>query len=702
MNDTIAAVLEKIMQHRAVNGAVLGLLAVLLALIVGVFDAFTALELKSYDLRFAWRGAQEVDEDNIVIVGIDDQSFEDLRTKWPFPRSYFARAIDNLAAAGARLIILDIEFFEPDNLHPEHDAQLAAAARRAGNVLLAADLSEYKRQAGARYLEPIELLRQSGNSWALINVPEDLDGFNRRYFLFRRYQEQMYVPFAIAVYRLMHDQAGLRATNGTVRLGSLKIPNLYNTFLVNFRGPAGTFPTHSFSSILDDQYFDLGMADDNIFDRHREWGTFADKIVFIGATSEVLQDVKLTPFFGYAGTRSKMPGVELHANALSTLLRGDFLTLAGFPLQLLVMLLLAAAVVVVAGNARPAIGSLLVLAVTVAYLILAYLLFAHAQLWLELVRPSLAIFFAYVGAVAQQVIVERREKGRVRRVFQQYVSKNIVDNMLASGTVPQFGGERRELTVLFSDIRSFTTFCENREPESVVYTLNEYLTAMVDIILRHNGTLDKFVGDEIMALFGAPFQYPDHPLKACETACEMLSRLRHLQKRWAAGRGDFFQIGIGINTGKMIVGNLGSQQLFDYTVIGDEVNVAARLEGANKEYGTSVIISEATFRQVQQQAVARELDVVRVKGKRQPVRIFELLSMSSLPPIEQELRLGAFQQGLALYRERQWYDAVREFRRIIRYFPSDGPTCLYIKRCLDFIESPPPVDWDGVYEFTSK
>ncbi|MDQ7053694.1 MAG: adenylate/guanylate cyclase domain-containing protein [candidate division KSB1 bacterium] len=170
--------------------------------------------------------------------------------------------------------------------------------------------------------------------------------------------------------------------------------------------------------------------------------------------------------------------------------------------------------------------------------------------------------------------------------------------------------------MLFSDIRSFTSYCERHDAESVVYTLNEYLTAMVEIIFRHKGTLDKFVGDEIMALFGAPLYYEDHAVQACETACEMITNLRELQRKWSKNARDYFHIGIGINTGTMIVGNLGSQQLFDYTVIGDEVNLAARLEGANKQYWTSIIISQSTYRQVQGRARVRELDLVRVKGKK--------------------------------------------------------------------------------------
>ncbi len=686
---------------------VIAVAAFVLAVLLGLSDAFRVLELKSYDVRFTLRGAEEKPTDDIVVVAIDDQSFSSIPYRFPYPRSLFARAIKNLAEAGARLIIVDIEFTEPDHFNPKEDLRLAEAIRKAGNVILAGKIVTELGQnisSNTYLLKPLDQLMQAGADWALVNTVEDMDGFTRRYILYIPLRERQYYPLAVKAYmQLTGVTREIEISDGMARLDLLHIPRIANTMLINYRGPASTFPTYSFSNIIDDAGFDLGPDEDtDIFEMHKEWGTFRDKIVLIGASAEELQDNKFTPFFSMGGVRRKMPGVEVHANALSTLLRGDFIKPMDRRVTLLYMLLFAILVALLGVRAKPWKASAVLATMITAYVGVAYLAFAKWRLWLEMVEPLATIVFSYVASVAYRVALERREKGRVKRVFQQYVAPSVVDNLLAKGEMPKFGGERRELTVLFSDIRSFTSYCERHDAESVVYTLNEYLTAMVEIIFRHKGTLDKFVGDEIMALFGAPLYYEDHAAQACKTACEMITNLRELQKKWSKNARDYFHIGIGINTGTMIVGNLGSQQLFDYTVIGDEVNLAARLEGANKQYWTSIIISESTYRQVRDQARVRELDLVRVKGKKKPVKIYELRSMEPLPEIEEDLLIGVYEQGLAYYKQRRWYDAMKEFKRVLRYFPSDGPSRVYIKRCLDFIENPPPENWDGVYEFKSK
>lgn len=690
--------------------SVIGFASFALALVLGFTTPFENLELRTYDVRFVLRGAQDMSNSGLVIVAVDDKAFASLPAKWPYPREYFTRAIRNLSAAGARLIIFDIEFTEPSTLNPLEDESLARAVAASGRCLVAGKVvREYARNetVNTYLLQPIQPLLAVGADWALINVVEDDDGFIRRYLLFQDYQDRPLLSLATRAFvRLTADtvNAELDAINGTFRIDGRPVPRYdQNTMLINFRGPDKTFPTYSLADILDDADFNLGEAEDtDIFEMHKEWGTFRDKIVLIGAAAEELQDNKFTPFFTFEGKRRKMPGVEMHANALHTLLTGNYIRKIPYPYQLLLMAVLSAIIMLAIYSGRTAVGMISALALLVALAAFAIYAFVTSHLWVPVVGPALAVVLSYAGHSAQLLVAERREKSRVRKVFSQYVAKSVVDNMLASGETPKFGGERRELTVLFSDVRSFTSFCERHDAETVVQRLNEYLTSMVEVVFRNQGTLDKFVGDELMALFGAPLYFKEHAEKACVTAYEMIAELRALQKRWSADAKDYFHIGIGINTGKMIVGNLGSQQLFDYTVIGDEVNLGARLEGANKQYSTSIIISESTYEQVKNKARVRELDLVRVKGKQKPVKIFELRSMEVLPDIEQDLIVDTYHKGLEFYKQHQWYKAIREFRTVLRYFPSDGPSRVYVARSLDFIENPPPADWDGVYEFKTK
>ncbi|MDQ7053695.1 MAG: CHASE2 domain-containing protein [candidate division KSB1 bacterium] len=424
--------------------AIMAVAAFVLAVLLGLADAFRVLELKSYDVRFTLRGAEEKPADNIVVVAIDDQSFSSIPYRFPYPRSLFARAIKNLAEAGARLIVVDIEFTEPDHLSPQEDLRLAEAIRQAGNVILAGKIVTELGQnisSNTYLLQPLDRLMQAGADWALVNTVEDMDGFTRRYILFIPLHDRQFYPLAVKAYmQFTGITREIEISNGMARLDMLPIPRIANTMLINYRGPAGTFPTYSFANIVDDAEFDLGPEEDtDIFEMHKEWGTFRDKIVFIGASAEELQDNKFTPFFSTGGVRRKMPGVEVHANALSTLLRGDFIKPMDRRVTLLYMLLFAILVTLLGVRAKPWKASVVLALLVAAYVGVAYLSFVKWHLWLEVVEPLATILLSYVGSVAYRVVLERREKGRVKRVFQQYVAPSVVDNLLAKGEMPKFG-----------------------------------------------------------------------------------------------------------------------------------------------------------------------------------------------------------------------------------------------------------------------
>lgn len=714
--------MKGLLRNRWVVTSVLALLAAGGALLLSAIPVFQNLELRTIDARFALRGPLVYPDTLIAVVAVDDEAFASVPGTWPYPRSYFARAVRNLKEAGARLIVLDIEFTEPSGTRPEEDAEFAQAVREAGNVVLAAKVVYDQGPRGivsSYVLKPFDLLSRAASRMGIVNYDHDPDGFLRRYLLFVSAQKKTWYSLGVQVLSLLEGVPPGKLEPDNARelvVGSRRIKKHgVNTMLINFRGPAGTFPTYSLADVLDDAEFQLrGDADVDYMELFKRTGKdalqsldfgenpFRGKIVLIGASAEELGDNKLTPFFEFGGRRLKMPGVEMHANAIDTMLRGDYLACMPFGAQVALLLGLALLAGLVALLARPMFGLVAVALLVTAVAGFGLYLFVNARVIMPLVAPILSIGASYIAKTVHLVAAERRAKRFYRQTFQHYVARSVVDKMLEGGELPKFGGERKELTVLFSDIRGFTRYVEHHQPEEIVHNLSQYFTLMVEVIFRHDGTLDKFVGDQIMALFGAPYYFADHAERACRTAVEMVKELRTLQKRWSDTRCEYFQMGIGINTGQMIVGNLGSAQLFDYTVIGDEVNLASRLEGANKFYQTTIIIGERTYRQVGAKAIVRELDIVRVVGKSKPVRIYELRGMDRVPWIEQDLIIDTYTRGLNAYRQRQWYQALKEFRRVLRYFPSDGPSRLYTKRCLDCIQNPPLQDWDGVYDFREK
>ncbi len=308
-------------------------------------------------------------------------------------------------------------------------------------------------------------------------------------------------------------------------------------------------------------------------------------------------------------------------------------------------------------------------------------------------------------------MTEAREKHRIRSAFDFYLEPSVARLVSEDPSLLRLHGEKKDLTVLFADLRDFTTVTEESDPEELVEFMNEYLGTMTGEIFKHDGLVDKYIGDAIMALWGAPVTIPDHAAKACQAALDMAGRLETLQNAWRQLRSKHGAIelprslrlgmGVGINTGQMVVGNIGSQRRFNYTVIGDAVNLASRLEACNKLYGTRILIGERTRDAISDAYLLREIDSVRVKGKRLPVRIFELLA----EPADAALFgpfAAAFEDALRAYRERDWQLALRRFEEFAKEYPDDAPAGIYMERCRLLIENPPDDAWDGVYSFASK
>jgi adenylate cyclase len=458
-------------------------------------------------------------------------------------------------------------------------------------------------------------------------------------------------------------------------------PDYVSRLMVNFHGPARTYPYVSFADAALKKF---------------PPGTFKDKIVLVGASATGIGDLRVTPFGGL-----DFPGVEVHANLIDNILNHQFLTRGAKQglTDIFFILLFGIPLGIWLAVVQPrwmALGFALLL----PFAAIVYLAFLRGS-WLNFIVPALFTLIPNVSLVAlYRVLIEEQEKRKVRSAFQQYVSPEVIRRLLAD---PERVKPRKsEITVLFSDVRGFTTISETLDAQELADLLNNYLTEMTRIIFRNQGTLDKYIGDAVMALWGAPFDEPDHATRSCEAALSMLDRLTELQKEWRSQGRPVMDIGIGINTGIASVGNMGSSLRYGYTAMGDSVNLASRLEGLNKEYGTRIIISESTYRELRSpRTLVRELDLIRVKGKLLPVMIYEVLNAEALGNDGKEL-VEVFNRGVEAYKRRDWRGAGQAFEQVLDRWPNDGPARVFRLRCEEYLAEEPDANWDGVYVMKHK
>ncbi|MCJ7819249.1 MAG: adenylate/guanylate cyclase domain-containing protein, partial [Syntrophales bacterium] len=382
---------------------------------------------------------------------------------------------------------------------------------------------------------------------------------------------------------------------------------------------------------------------------------------------------------------------------MDNLLRGNFIRTP--PFSLIIMLLVLVTLAVLLGLLLPRFSAawafIFTLIIIEAYVGLNYFLFTRQGLQLELFYPLGLIVLVYLGVTMQRFLAEERERERIRKTFESYVAPAVVQEMLKHPEQLRLGGERREITVLFTDIRGFTTMSENLDPEALVKLLHDFLNPMSNIIINQAGTIDKYMGDAIMALFGAPLTQTDHPHLACRAALEMVASLAALNQTWAEQGRPPLKVGVGVNTGPVAVGNMGSDRLFDYTAIGDNVNLASRLEGLNKYYGTSILISDTTAEALENGFILRDVDLVRVKGKVQGVRIHELLGEGEPDP-ELARFLELHHQALSLYREKRFPECLDAFAQALKLHPADATCQRYVTLAQKHHETPPAHDWEAV------
>lgn len=703
-----------------------------------------SLETRTIDWRFRTRGPRAITDDRIVIVGLDDETRRAAPDVFQTRRGY-ARLIAALGAARPRAIALDLFFAAPEVILPpdlarevEDTAALAAAdaapspaltAARAtldkivvalhGDDVLAAAIRDArvvvlgavfrlieraedrparppaepggleKAQLGesvggaatapGAYAVIATLPRIAGGALAAgaVNHYRDEDGVARRMPLVIEMGGRYYQTLALTLAAIVTaEPTRFIAARREVRLGERALP-----VTARLDYPGRPFPRVSAAAVLDGR---VGAAQ------------LEGKIAIVGFTHAAYDKVP-TPY------DPVFDGVELHAILLHNLLHDELLTDGGTGLRL--GALVAFGVLGVVLQLRrirrrlwlPLAAAALAL---VAWIAVGQLLFGRGVV-VELMLPIITFAAVMLGATIATLATEGREKAALRGAFAQYVSKSLVERILANPAAARLGGERRELTVLFSDIRGFSRIAESIPPERLADFMNEYLTPMTDIVLARDGTLDKYIGDAVMAIWNAPLDIADHASRACEAALAMQAALGPLNARWKERGLPAVQIGVGINSGPMSVGNMGSDARFDYTVLGDAVNLAARLEALTKEYEVDVLCGEATAAEARG-FVFRELDLVRMKGKDRPARIFELCGRAGEPGVPTTDDLATWDKAVAAYRRREFADAGVQFLSLLADRPDDGAARVLAARARELAEAPPGADWDGVYDQRSK
>ncbi len=695
------------------------------------------VDARAVDFRFLQRGPRAASSD-VVIVAIDDSSIAEVG-RWPWPRPTQARLLrvinsgepsvvgfdivqsESTAAIDPNAILSRLGGLDGDTLSLVEralesqslpDQSLAAALRESGRSILGyyVDFEAEDAETGPHRVDTFSLVRQSGQELsrripsarhAVVNLPmfreaasgqaffnvlpDRADGMVRRVPLVIRLGDDHVIPLSLSVARAYMGNPSTTVSFAEfgvseVRLGNIDIPTAEDgQLMLNYRGRGKTFEYYSAAELL------AGTVDPSVLQ---------GRVVLVGVTATGVADMRVTPFDGF------FPGVEVHATAIDNILSGDFvwqpkwLVVSEITAIMVGGLLLGVALSLFRGWW----GALIAGALIIVYLAGSQWAFETQGYVFSVLYPVVAFGAISATVNIQNYLAEERERRRTRRMLELYLSPSMAEFVSERPERMNLGGERRSMTVLFSDIRGFTAISEQMSPEDLVECLNVYLGKMTDAVFATGGMLDKYIGDAVMAVWGAPLPSDHHERQALRTALDMVAALDTFNLEARDRDWPELKIGIGINTGEMVFGNMGSQHHMSLTVMGDEVNIAARLEGLTSMYGAPIIISEASLAGAGERVHARELDLVKVKGKGRAVRIFEVYD----PEGANTDYIDAYAVGLAAYKNRDWLLAGECFERALAAKEGDLAALLLRERCKKFESTDPGPEWDGTTVLTEK
>ncbi|MEN6331345.1 MAG: adenylate/guanylate cyclase domain-containing protein [Smithella sp.] len=701
---------------RIINAVVIALAAVLISLLLWATGWFNGLELKTWDWRaskFAQSGENTLD---ICLILVDQPSIdwaaEENGWPWPWPRTAYGAIVDFLNRSKAKALGIDILFTEQSSYGVNDDKVFHGACRSFGKAAIACGLgfesgvrtwpevlskpffaaniqiqpSVQKKMQRPYAAFPHQDLASGFRVFGNVDQNPDEDGIYRRIAPLRFFDNTPMPILGLATYFAAEEKAGIVFSKKMIRISGKDIPLDYSgQAILRFRGPSGTHKAYSAAAVIRSE---IQMR--NGEKPQLDPALFKDKYVLLGFSAKGLFDTKPVP------VSSAYPGAELNATFLDNFLSGDFIKRTPLAVNIVFIILISFACVFVL-TFYQSIWISVILSFFFAVLPPAAAALAYfSGYWLPLVIPEFAVIIAITLSLVVNFATEGIQRQFIKSAFQQYLNPAFIDQIIAHPEKLTLGGERRELSIFFSDLQGFTSISEALDPESLTALLNDYLSAMTDIIHEENGTVDKYEGDAIIAFWNAPLDVPDHACRAVNAALRCQEKLAELRPQYLARTGKELYMRIGVNTGYAVVGNLGSKDRFDYTMLGDSVNLAARLEGVNKEFGTYTMVSAETRKQAGDKFSFRELARVAVVGKKEAVTVFEPLR-DDVYNKNKDILIN-FHNGLQLFYKGQ-FDAARDI--FLSTASVDPAAAKYADKCTD-MKKPAVAEWDGVWVMTSK
>jgi adenylate cyclase len=715
--------LSETFDRKFLRGTALGIGSALIALLIWAVGWLEIWEAKTWDWRVLFLARPGKTTEDIRLILLDQKSLdwaaEEWGLPWPWPREVYAHLVNYCRRNKVKVLAFDVLFTEFSQYGVEDDAALGNALAEfpffvaplflgdtTGASQWPADfptprlsitgLEEWLIQTNTkdlvlpRALLPISEIGQNAGLLCNVQHTPDADGVFRRIKLFNVFDQKIFPTLGLGTYLVLHPQALLQINADRLTVDDHQIPiDQHGNAILQYRGPERTHPSYSVAEML--------LAESRVLAREspteREMAISRDlqgKYVLFGFSAPGLKDLRPAPVGGIYS------GVEINATLLDNLLSDDFMI--RFPLWLNIIAVLSFAMIcaLLTTFYSSPLQNVALGAIALIVPVLCSLCLYRLNFWLPLVVQELALTLTIVFSLVNNYMTEGRQKRFIKDAFKQYLSPAVIEELLAHPEHLKLGGERRELSIFFSDIQGFTRISEKLNPEKLTALLNEYLSAMSDIIHEESGTIDKYEGDAIIAFWNAPLSVPDHAIRVVRAALRCQARLDEMRPAIYERIGQNLYMRVGINTGPAVVGNMGSRSRFDYTMLGDAVNLASRLEGVNKQFGTYTIISQMTNDLLNDAFAVRELARVAVVGRQEPVTVYEPMTWETYH--SQKQIFIPFHEGLTLFYHGDFAAALDIFSSMRLLDPAAEA---YVEKCRDYLKHPPS-DWHGVWVMTSK